>query len=77
MVHFDDGAQHAARALNLAPLDAATIEAVQMAAAQASDNLVRAAGPVTMFLAGVLMAQGRAKDLATACELVNQQLRHR
>lgn len=65
-----DWAQQAAQALELEPLDQDDVEAVLALASRASAGLVRPAGPVTMYLAGVLLARGLAPDVPSACQLV-------
>ena len=53
-------AQQAADTLSLKPLETGEIEIVLASAAQVSAGLVRSAGPVAMYLAGVLLAKGHA-----------------
>ena len=65
-------AQQAAETLSLKPLDQHEIDVVLASAAQVSAGLVRAAGPVTMYLAGLLVASGQAADVATACRMVGR-----
>lgn len=67
-------AHDAAQQLKLEPLAPQDIDCVLSAAAQASAGLVRSAGPVAMYLAGVLVATGQAPDVASACRLVGQLL---
>jgi hypothetical protein len=63
-------AQQAAEHLGLEPLEQQDVDVVLSAAADFSAELVRPAGPVAMYLAGVLLARGRAPDVEAACELV-------
>mgnify|MGYP007082235993 CR=1 FL=1 len=65
-------AQHAAEQLQLKPLTQNDVDAVLTAASQASTGLVRSAGPVAMYLAGLLVSTGQAPDVATACQLVGR-----
>lgn len=65
-------AQHAAEALNLEPLEAHDIDTVLAAATHASTGLVRPAGPVAMYLAGLLVATNQAPDVSTACRMVGR-----
>lgn len=65
-------AQQAAETLSLKPLDPDEIDIVLASAAHASTGLVRAAGPVAMYLAGLLVSSGQATDVATACRLVGR-----
>lgn len=65
-------AQQAAEALSLQPLAQDDVEMVLSASAQASAGLVRSAGPVAMYLAGLLVATGQAPDVATACQTVGR-----
>lgn len=64
--------QQAAQKLSLKPLEEHDISTVLAAASQASAGLVRSAGPVTMYLAGLLFATGQATDVATACQMVGR-----
>ena len=65
-------AQHAAQQLQLEPLTPHDVELVLSAAARASNGLVRSAGPVAMYLAGLLVSTGQAPDVATACRMVGR-----
>lgn len=65
-------AQQAAQRLQLKPLAPADVELVLSSAAQASTGLVRSAGPVAMYLAGLLVASGQAPDVSTACRMVGR-----
>ncbi|MFD6813051.1 DUF6457 domain-containing protein [Enteractinococcus coprophilus] len=65
-------AQHAAEQLRLKPLTQNDVDAVLTAASQASTGLVRSAGPVAMYLAGLLVSTGQAPDVATACQMVGR-----
>lgn len=65
-------AQQAAEALSLNPLEQREIEIVLDSATQVSAGFVRAAGPVAMYLAGLLVATGQAADVATACRMVGR-----
>src|SRR5699024_9053785 len=67
-------AQHAAEELGLEPLKPADVDAVLSAAWQVSTGLVRSAGPVAMYLAGLLVSTGQAPDVATACQMVGRLL---
>ena len=67
-------AQHAAEELGLEPLKPADVDAVLAAAWQVSTGLVRSAGPVAMYLAGLLVSTGQAPDVATACQMVGRLL---
>lgn len=65
-------AQQAAETLSLKPLDQHEIDVVLDSAAQVSAELMRAAGPLAMYLAGLLVATGQAADVATACRMVGR-----
>lgn len=65
-------AQHAAEELGLQPLKPDDVDAVLTAASQASTGLVRSAGPVAMYLAGLLVSTGQASDVAIACQMVGR-----
>lgn len=65
-------AHHAAETLHLEPLDDHDVDAVLAAAAQASSGMVRSAGPVAMYLAGLLLGTGQAPDVTTACQMVGR-----
>jgi hypothetical protein len=70
MVELTAWAQQAAEQLGLEPLKQQDVDVVLSTAADFSTELVRPAGPVAMYLAGVLFARGQAPDVETACELV-------
>ena len=65
-------AQHAAEQLKLPPLNHDEVKTVLAAAGHASTGLVRSAGPVAMYLAGLLVSTGQAPDVATACAMVGR-----
>jgi len=72
MAELTAWAQQAAEHLGLEPLKQQDVDVVLSAAADFSTELVRPAGPVAMYLAGVLFARGRVPDVEAACELVGR-----
>lgn len=70
-----DWAQQTAKALELEPLEERDVRIVLSEAAQTSAALVRSAGPVAMYLAGLVFATGRAADVDAACRMVDRLLR--
>lgn len=62
-------ARRAAHRLGVTPLRERDVETVLTAASRASSGLVRSAGPVTMYLAGILLSSGQASDVASACRM--------
>lgn len=69
-----DWAQQAAETLELEPLEERDVRIVLSEAAQASAALVRPAGPVAMYLAGLVFATERAADVRAACRIVDRLL---
>src|SRR5690625_4029439 len=83
MANHDDAAEHqlltawaqrAAETLELEPLDDHDVSSVLAAATAASAGLVRSAGPVAMYLAGLLLATGHASDVDGACRMAGRYL---
>lgn len=68
-------AHQTASALGLEPLEKCELDLVLSSAAQVSSELVRSAGPVAMYLAGLLVATGRASDVSGACRMVGSVIR--
>ena len=65
-------AHQATETLGLQPLTQEDVTTVLKAGSQAAAGLTRSAGPVAMYLAGVLLAKGHAENVAAACQMIGR-----